>query len=91
MFYGWANAWSSDTFKNWHMTEEFKLIQCPILTIVGEKDEYGYQHNLDAIKAGVSSPLKQIVLPTAGHAPHQDEPESVIHEIKILLETAGVI
>ena len=91
MFYGWANAWSSDTFKNWQMTEEFKQIQCPILTIVGAKDEYGYQHNLDAIEAGVTSSLKQMVLPSAGHAPHQDEPELVINEIKTLLETAAVI
>ncbi|HBA33126.1 MAG TPA: alpha/beta hydrolase [Gammaproteobacteria bacterium] len=91
MFYGWANAWSSDAFKTWNMTEEFTKIRCPVLTIVGARDEYGYQHNLDAIEAGVSAPLKQLVLPTAGHAPHQDEPDTILAEIKSLLQTAGVL
>ena len=81
----------SDEFKNWNMAEEFKQIKCPILTVVGAKDEYGYQHNLDAIEVGVTSPLKQLALPTAGHAPHQDEPDLVINEIKVLLETAAVL
>ena len=91
MFYGWANAWSSDEFKGWNMAKEFKQIKCPLLTIVGAKDEYGYQHNLDAIEAGVTAPLKQLIFSTAGHAPHQDEPDWVISEIKTLLETAQVL
>ncbi len=91
MFFGWANAWSSDEFKGWNMAEEFKQIKCPLLTIVGAKDEYGYQHNLDAIEAGVSTALKQLTFLDSGHAPHQDEPDRVINEIKILLETAQVL
>jgi len=48
----------------------------PVLVIQGTADEYGTVAQVEAVRAGVSGPAEQLLLPGVGHAPHRDRPEA---------------
>ena len=78
MFYGWANAWGSKEFTGWNMRKELKDLKCPVHVIVGDKDPYGYQHNIDELKNESTVPVSVSVEPNAGHVPHLEAREFTV-------------
>ena len=50
------------------MNEELSLIQCPVLAIQGEGDEYGSPMQLEIIQK--LSPAETHLLAHCGHIPH---------------------
>ncbi|MBL4582983.1 MAG: alpha/beta hydrolase [Pseudomonadales bacterium] len=75
MFYGWANAWGSKEFAGWNMRAELKDLKCPVQVIVGDKDPYGYQHNIDELKNESTTSISVSIEPNAGHVPHLEARE----------------
>ena len=78
MFYGWANAWSSREFAGWQMEKELKDLKCPVSVIVGDKDPYGYQHNIDELKNETAVKVNVAIDPNAGHVPHLEAREFTV-------------
>lgn len=78
MFYGWANAWGSKEFAGWQMKKELKELQCPVAVIVGDKDPYGYQHNIDELKNETAVKVSVSIDPNAGHVPHLEAREFTV-------------
>ncbi len=72
MFYGWANAWSSPEFAGWEMHEDLLRVRCPVTVIQGDRDPYGYRHNIQALERDLASAPEVCIHPEAGHIPHHE-------------------
>jgi pimeloyl-ACP methyl ester carboxylesterase len=87
-FWGWNRVWLSPEFRSWDITEYLAGIDCPVLVVQGEDDEYGTLAQVDAIEAGVSdgAEFERLVLAGCGHSPHLDRPlettEAVVRFVK---------
>jgi len=76
-FWGWNDIWLDPEFRSWNIEEYLPAIQCPVLCIQGEDDEYGTIAQVQAIKAG--APQTEIaMLPDCKHSPHRDQPEKTL-------------
>lgn len=76
-FYGWADVWLSQAFQTWNIEEYLPAINCPILLVQGDEDEYGTTSQLDAIERSVGGPVERLLVGGAKHAPHLAEPALV--------------
>jgi pimeloyl-ACP methyl ester carboxylesterase len=76
-FAGWHEIWTAPEFTAWNIEPYLPAIQCPVLAINGEQDEYGTMSQLDRIAAGVPH-LQQLRLGRCGHSPQRDQREHVI-------------
>jgi pimeloyl-ACP methyl ester carboxylesterase len=77
-FRGWNRAWLDPGFRSWNIEEFLPGIRVPVLLLQGQDDEYGTLRQLDAIEAGCAAPVRRVVLPDCGHAPHRDQPERTL-------------
>lgn len=80
-FWGWNDIWLHSDFRNWNIEEYLPKINCPILAIQGEDDEYGTLRQLEAIEGQVRGHLEKFVLADCKHSPHRDQPEQVVPAI----------
>jgi pimeloyl-ACP methyl ester carboxylesterase len=78
VFYGWADAWLSEPFAGWEMTDRLPGIHCPVLAIQGANDQYGTPEQVRAIVEGVSGPAEPLLIDGSGHSPHVDMEEIVV-------------
>jgi pimeloyl-ACP methyl ester carboxylesterase len=85
-FYGWADVWLDPDFESWDIRDDYlPRIECPVLAIQGEDDEYGTMAQLDDTKARVKD-CELLKLPGCGHTPFRDQPEKVLLAVKEFLE-----
>ena len=78
VFRTWNETWLDPTFRSWNIEEVLPGINCPILLIQGEDDQYATLAQIEAIARQVSGPVETLVLPGCGHAPHDEQPEGVL-------------
>jgi pimeloyl-ACP methyl ester carboxylesterase len=79
-FAGWNDIWLDQRFRDWNIEAYASRIDCPVLVIQGDADEYGTTAQLDAIAARVSG-AQVLLVPGAGHSPHRDAPELVLDRV----------
>lgn len=89
MFYGWANAWGSREFEGWQMKKELGQVQCPVVIIIGDKDPYGYQHNIDELRNELTTPPTVLIHPEAAHIPHLEAEEFTLRHTVDAIESFG--
>ncbi|MGH3668165.1 MAG: alpha/beta fold hydrolase, partial [Acidimicrobiia bacterium] len=80
-FYGWNDIWLDPGFRDWNIEDRLPAIDCPTLLIQGVDDEYGTMAQVDAIEAGISGPIRRLILEDCGHSPHLAEPERVLEAV----------
>jgi pimeloyl-ACP methyl ester carboxylesterase len=81
-FYGWADVWLDPDFESWDIRDDYlPKIECPVLAIQGEDDEYGTMAQLDDTKARVKD-CELLKLSGCGHSPFRDQPEVVLLAVK---------
>lgn len=86
LFYAWANTWLSDEFYSWDIRQEIKDVQCPVLAIQGQNDQYGTVLQLEAIREAI--PNTQVaLLADCAHHPHLEKQAEVIELIVGFLTT----
>ncbi len=68
----WTTAWLAPSFERWTIEAELGTIGCPVLLLQADRDPYGTLTHLDRIEQHVRAPVRRIVLPGDGHAPHRD-------------------
>lgn len=78
LFWAWAKTWLSDEFKNWNIEHFLPVIQCSVLVIQGEKDEYGTLHQVEGITSQVSGVAFQFIVPQVGHTPHKEAAQETL-------------
>lgn len=76
-FRGWNDVWLDPAFRDWNIEDMLPGIRCPILQIQGRDDAYGTAAQLAAIEANAGGPVRTLLLPDCGHAPHRDQRDAV--------------
>jgi len=75
-FWGWNDIWLDPAFRTWKIEDRLADIQCPVLAVQGEDDEYGTMVQIEGIAQRV--PHAQLLkLPACGHSPHRDQPQAL--------------
>ncbi|HUI59393.1 MAG TPA: alpha/beta hydrolase [Steroidobacteraceae bacterium] len=77
VFRGWNRIWLDPAFRAWNIEEYLPAIDCPILAIQGEQDEYGTMEQIERIARGARS-AELLKLARCRHSPHRDQPEQVL-------------
>lgn len=78
MFRAWSDVWLRPEFRQWNIEEYLPAIECPVLVVQGEDDQYGTVKQVDAVVNQVGGPAESLVLPRCGHSPHSERPEEVL-------------
>jgi len=78
LFRAWSGMWLSDIFSTWNMHHDLPFIQCPLLVIQGEDDQYGTLEQVDRIVHHTSGPATPLILSDCGHIPHFQTQERVL-------------
>ena len=79
-FRGWNDIWLDPAFLRWNIEEYLPSIECPLLAIQGEDDEYGTMDQIDRI-GRLARDVDLIRLKDCRHSPHRDQPEAVIEAV----------
>ncbi|MTI29642.1 alpha/beta fold hydrolase [Xanthovirga aplysinae] len=75
VFWAWAGTWLTEEYRNWNIEHFLPKIQCPVLIIQGENDEYGSLKQVDRIIKQVSGYSTKLIIPNIGHTPHKEASE----------------
>jgi pimeloyl-ACP methyl ester carboxylesterase len=77
LFYAWANTWRSNEFYDWDIRKEITAVQCPVLAIQGQNDQYGTGLQLESVLEAI--PTAQLaLLPDCAHHPHLEKQAEVV-------------
>ncbi|MEX5438485.1 alpha/beta fold hydrolase, partial [Enterobacter hormaechei] len=72
----WVDTWLSPAFSHWNLDDTLRRVQCPVLALHGEEDEYGSTAH-PAIIARLAGG-RQALLENCGHVPHREQPHIVL-------------
>jgi len=78
MFRGWSDVWLSPGFREWNIEEYLPAMDCPVLVVQGEDDQYGTLEQVDAVVTQVGGPAESLIIPHCGHSPHSERPDEVL-------------
>lgn len=86
VFWGWNNIWLHPDFESWNITALLKQIECPVLALQGEQDEYGTLAQVTEIKT-YAPQTQNVVIPNCGHSPHRDQPNALQAAVEPFFKT----
>lgn len=78
VFAAWTETWLAEWYQHWTMEKYLARIQCPVLAIQGDKDEFGTQAQLMAIAGQAGGVSQPCLLKGVGHTPHKEVPDMVL-------------
>lgn len=78
IFKAWTETWLRDDFRYWSIENILHQIDCPVLFIQGEKDEYGTLDQMHQTLEKINAFTDHLVIPDVGHTPHKQNPEPVL-------------
>jgi pimeloyl-ACP methyl ester carboxylesterase len=84
-FFGWNDVWLDPAFPAWDITGELHRINCPLLLIQGERDQYGTMAQLDAIEQRARGPVTRVHL-DCQHSPPTELPGETTAAIAAFLD-----
>ncbi|WP_461535039.1 alpha/beta fold hydrolase [Spongorhabdus nitratireducens] len=82
----WTGVWLSPEFADWSLQPVIGKVQCPVLAIHGELDEYGSRAFPVFIAGNSSGKGEMLLLPDCGHMPHREQTDKVVAAISVLLQ-----
>jgi len=77
----WHETWLSPGHREWNLLGYLPKIQCPVLVMQGELDEYGTIEQVNAIVKGVGEKARAVMYPGVGHAVWRDREGDVVREV----------
>jgi len=86
VFQVWTETWLSGDFRTWNIESFLPGIKCPCLIIQGENDMYGSNKQVESIINGVNGITEKLIIPGAGHSPHQESRELTLSRSKEFIE-----
>lgn len=78
VFAAWTETWLAEWYQHWSMEKYLARIQCPVMAIQGDKDEFGTQAQLMAIAQQVGGISQPCLLKEVGHTPHREAADKVL-------------
>jgi pimeloyl-ACP methyl ester carboxylesterase len=79
-FFGWNDIWLDPAFRDWSIDPLLDRLECPILAVQGEDDEYGTLVQVAGIRARAPQ-TEVVVLARCGHSPHRDQPRALTRAV----------
>jgi pimeloyl-ACP methyl ester carboxylesterase len=86
----WTETWLSPKFRNWNLDNELRRLQCPVLAIHGENDEYGSVENPKRIIQLAPKGGDCLILDKCGHIPHREMPYTVLEAVDKFLKNLSL-
>ena len=80
LFKAWTEIWLKEEYRSWNIEHFLENIQCSLLFIQGEKDEYGTLEQVEKTISQVSGTSEKFIIPEIGHTPHKELPEVVLEK-----------
>ena len=80
VFHAWTDTWLDPAFRSWNIGHFLPKIECPVLVIQGELDEFGSMAQVEGILSGVSGKVKKWIAPGVGHTPHKEYKEMALEQ-----------
>ncbi|MBS1955230.1 MAG: alpha/beta hydrolase [Cyanobacteria bacterium SZAS-4] len=77
----WTETWLSPIFANWNLDDALRRVQCPILAISGDRDEYCSLAQVQRIAAMAKGPTTIEVIEDCGHVVQREKPDTVLNII----------
>lgn len=77
----WTEVWLSKEFSNWSLKEALPKVQCSVLALHGDKDEFGSRKFPEMIADLSGGPSEMKLLENCGHVPHKEQTQSVLKEV----------
>lgn len=87
-FWGWNDIWLDPEFRQWNIESYLPSIDCPVLAIQGQDDEYGTMAQLESIADSVQD-VTLLKLANCQHSPHRDQGAAVIEAIATFVGRLG--
>jgi len=84
-FWGWNEAWLAPAFRHWTLLPELARLRCPLLAVQGLDDAYGTLEQIHGI-ARIARQTQLLELAHSGHAPHRDQPDTLLAAIRSFVE-----
>ena len=81
IFRAWYETWLLPEFKSWNIEDCLPKIECPVLVIQGENDQYGTEAQVESIAGRVAGPATPLLIPDCAHIPHKEATDKVIKEM----------
>ena len=78
IFKAWSDTWLTPSFSHWNIEYLLPAIQCPLLVLQGEEDQYGSRAQVESIANNSGSPARAGLIAGCGHSPHQEQAEEVL-------------
>jgi pimeloyl-ACP methyl ester carboxylesterase len=83
------DTWLSPDYAHWSLKPELPHVQCPVLAIHGDQDDYGsieFPKTISEFAGGLS---KMHIIKNCGHIPHRESPDLVLDLIGSVLDIKG--
>lgn len=74
----WIDTWLAPGFADWNLDEDLRRVQCDVLAIHGDQDEYGSRAHLDRIAHLTAGRVTARLLEGCGHVPHREKRAEVM-------------
>lgn len=81
----WTENWLRPEFRGWNIESHLQRINCPVLVIQGEEDEFATTSQVEAICSRVSGRSIPHVIGETGHIPHKTAEEEVVNAVEKFL------
>lgn len=81
VFDSWTKTWLSKEYANWNLLPTLTQVNCPLLAIHGQEDEYGSCDSPKAIVEHSSGYAELLLLEDCAHMPHREQTSSVLSAI----------
>jgi pimeloyl-ACP methyl ester carboxylesterase len=78
VFAAWTQTWLAEWYQHWSIEKYLSRIQCPVMVIQGERDEFGTQAQLVTIAQQVGGVSQPCLMRGVGHTPHKDASDEVL-------------
>jgi pimeloyl-ACP methyl ester carboxylesterase len=74
----WIDSWLSPELAGWTLGPWLPRIECPVLALHGDGDEYGSPRHPEMIVQGVPGTAKLGLIPGCGHVPHREKQAEIL-------------
>ncbi|WP_323672736.1 alpha/beta hydrolase [Candidatus Poriferisodalis multihospitum] len=75
-FERWRDVWLTPRFRHWDIRPLLERIDCPVLVLQGEGDQYGTEAQVSTIVQSAPNASGHL-LADCGHVAHRDQPERI--------------
>ncbi len=84
----WIDTWLAPGFAAWTLDADLARVDCPLLALHGDRDEYGSRCHPERIDARAAGPPEAVILEDCGHVPQREQPEAVLRAVARFLAVA---